>query len=230
MWSGWRTLERMNRHTSSLRSPPRISLHDRDPQPFLEDVAAAGADAVSADVGVVDRRAEEGDDPVVPPHGHEHGHVEQLPGGLVRVVGDEHVTGLDRVERVLVEDVDDGHGEAVDVTGRAGHGLGDHPAPPVEHAVGEVTGLTHDRAERRSLKRFGLFVDGGDQALPEDLELDRVERGATHVCVLLSTGGDEAAVDGDRDVPAGSDHRCRLSFLDDRRTVEAAPTPRSLRR
>ena len=36
-------------------------LDDRDPQPFLEHVAAAGADAVAADVGVVDRRAEQGD-------------------------------------------------------------------------------------------------------------------------------------------------------------------------
>ena len=36
---------------------------DRDPQALLEHVAAAGADAVAADVGVVDRRAEEGDHP-----------------------------------------------------------------------------------------------------------------------------------------------------------------------
>ena len=81
-------------------------LDDRDPEPFLEHVAAAGADAVAADVGVVDRRAEEGDQPAVAPHRHEHGDVEQLAGGLVRVVGDQHVAGLERVDRVLVEDVD----------------------------------------------------------------------------------------------------------------------------
>ena len=45
----------------------------------------------------------------------------------------------------------------------------------VEHGVGEVAGLAHDRAERRPLQRPGLLVDRGDQALPQDLELDRVE-------------------------------------------------------
>ena len=35
---------------------------DRDPDALLEHVAGAGADAVAADVGVVDRRAEEGDE------------------------------------------------------------------------------------------------------------------------------------------------------------------------
>ena len=38
-------------------------LADRDPQAFLEHVAGAGADAVAADVGVVDRAAEERDRP-----------------------------------------------------------------------------------------------------------------------------------------------------------------------
>jgi hypothetical protein len=41
---------------------PLHQLDDRDPEPFLEDVAAPGADAVAADVGVVDGGAEEGDD------------------------------------------------------------------------------------------------------------------------------------------------------------------------
>ena len=68
MWSGWRTLERMNFHTSSLRSPAFISLQIGIHRPFLEHVAAAGADAVAADVGVVDRRAEEGDHPPVAEH------------------------------------------------------------------------------------------------------------------------------------------------------------------
>ncbi len=53
--------------------PPHVgvafaSLHqldDRDPQAFLEHVAPTGADAVAADVGVVDRRAEERDHAVL---------------------------------------------------------------------------------------------------------------------------------------------------------------------
>ena len=76
---------------------------------------------------------------------------------------------------ILVEDRAHGHRQRVDVAGRAGDRLGDHPAAPVEHGVGEVAGLAHDRAERRPLQGLGLLVDGGDQALPEDLQLDRVE-------------------------------------------------------
>ena len=37
-------------------------LADRDPQALLEHVSPTGTDAVAPDVGVVDRRAEEGDD------------------------------------------------------------------------------------------------------------------------------------------------------------------------
>ena len=59
--------------------------------------------------------------------------------------------------------------------GCAGDGLGDHPPAAVEHGVGEVAGLAHDRAEGRALQRLGLLVDGGDQALPEDLQLDGIE-------------------------------------------------------
>ena len=45
----------------------------------------------------------------------------------------------------------------------------------IEHGVGEVACLAHDRAEGGPLQRAGLLVDRRDQALPEDLELDRVE-------------------------------------------------------
>ena len=232
MWSGWRTLDRMNFHTSSLRSPRLHQLADRDPQTFLEHVAATGADAVAADVGVVDRRAEQRDELAVAPRRHEHGHVEQLTGRLVRVVGDQHVARLERVERVLVEHVGGADRQRVDVAGRAGDGLGDHAAAPVEHRVGEIAGLAHDRAERGPLQRSRLLVDGGDQGLPQDLELDGVERarlcrrlGDGHVELLRRAdrtvpAGDQAAVGGDLDRPAGSDHRGGLAFLDDRRPVE----------
>ena len=60
---------------------------------LLEHVPAAGADPVAADVGVVDGRAEEGDHPLALNTGHQHGDVEELPGGLVGVVGDQDVAG-----------------------------------------------------------------------------------------------------------------------------------------
>ena len=167
----------MNFHTSSLRSPALHQLADRDPQAFLEHVAAAGADAVAADVGVVDRRAEEARSTRPPRNtGYEHGDVEQLAGRLVRIVGDQHVArstseSVGYSSRIAAAAAR----QRVDVAGRAGDGLGHHPAAPVEHRVGEVAGLAHDRAEGGPLQRLGLLVDRGDQALPQHLELDRVE-------------------------------------------------------
>ena len=151
-------------------------------------------------------------------HRVQHGDVEQLPGRLVRVVGDQHVALDERVGRVLVEHRRRRPGERVDVARRAGDGLGDHPAAPVEHRVGEVARLAHDRRERRPLQRLRLLVDRGDQALPQHLELDRVERVSTIDDVdLPSSLGDERAVGGDGDGPAGADHRRGLALLDDRR-------------
>ena len=166
----------MNFHTSVVALAALHQLADRDPQAFLEAVAPAGADAVAADVGVVDRRAEQRDHAAVAPRRHEHRDVEQLTGGLVRVVGDQHVTRLERVDRVLGEDVGDADRQRVDVAGRAGDGLRDHATAAVEHGVGEVARLADDRAERGALQRACLLVDRGDQALPQDLELDWVER------------------------------------------------------
>ena len=214
---------------------------DRDPEALLEHVAGAGADAVAADVGVVDRRAEEGDHPAVAEHRVQHRDVEQLAGRLVRVVGDQHVALDERVGRVLVEDRRRGAGERVDVAGRAGDGLGDHPAAAVEHGVGEVAGLAHDRRERGALQRPGLLVDRGDEALPQHLELDRIERSVvvpSRSCpsswrsdlVRPVAFGDERAVGGDGGRPAGADHGRRLALLDDRRADERWPTPRSVRR
>ena len=154
-------------------------LDDRDPQTLFEHVATAGADAVAADVGVVDGGAEQRDDPAAAPDRDEHRHVEQLARRLVRIVGDQDVALLQGVERVLLQDVDDRHGQAVDVPRRSGDRLGDHAPAAVEHGVREVAGFAHDRAERRALQRAGLLVHRGDEALPADLEFDRVE-GPSH--------------------------------------------------
>ena len=167
----------MNFHTSSLRSPGLHQLADRDPQAFLEHVARPGADAVAADVGVVDRRAEEGDRP-----------------GRRGTPGYSTVTssswpavlyGSLVISTSPRPSESGGYSSRIAVAARASELMWPgvpvtacatiRPAP-VEHGVGEVAGLADDRAERRPLQRPGLLVDRGDQALPEDLELDRVER------------------------------------------------------
>ena len=160
-------------------------LADGDPQALLEAVPAAGPDAVAADVGVVDGGPEQGDQPGPAagrgaPGWHQHGHVEELPGRLVGVVGDEHVAGLELIHRELLEHFGRADGQAVDVAGGAGHGLGHHAAPAVEHGVGQVAGFSHDGAEGGALQGPGLLADRGDQRLPQDLQLDGVEPAVGH--------------------------------------------------
>src|SRR5262249_4665876 len=117
---------------------------------------------------------EETNDAVAAPRRYEHGDVEQLARGLVRIVRDEDVARFDRVQRVLLEHLPARDGKRVDVTGRARNRLRDHPAATVEQRVREVARLAHDGAERRALQRLRLLVDRADQALPEHLERDRV--------------------------------------------------------
>ncbi len=150
-------------------------LDDRDPQTFFEDVSTTGTDAVATDVGVVDRRTEVSDRLAVTPDGDEHGDVEELTGGEVRIIGDQHVARLERLRRELGEDVGGADGQRVDVAGGTGDGLGHHAPTLIEDGVGEVACLSHDRTEGRALECPSLLVDGRDEALPENLELDGVE-------------------------------------------------------
>ncbi len=57
--------------------------------------------------------------------------------------------------------------------GRAGHRLGQHPPAPVEHAGRQVTRLAHRGGKSRPHQRLRLFLDHGQQAVPDDLGLDR---------------------------------------------------------
>ncbi len=226
MWSGWRTLQRMNLHTSSLRSPRLHQLADRDPQALLEHVARAGADAVAADVGVMDRRAEEGDRlAAVAEHRIQHRHVEQLARRLVRVVGDQHVA---------LDQRSGGYSSSTAAAARASELM--WPGVPVTawatiRPRWSNTALARSPAsrtigrERGPLQRPGLLVDRGDQALPQHLELDRIEPAIT-----LLRLGDQRAVVGDVDRPTRADDGRGLALLDDGRADQPLATPRSLRR
>ena len=153
---------------------------NRDPEPLLETVPSAGPDAVSTDIGVMDRRTEEGNDPAISPCRDQHGDIEQLTGSLVGVVRDQHITGLERLDRDLLEHVRSADGERVDVPRCAGHGLCDHSATSIEDGIREVTGFADDGRERRSLQSPCLLVHRRDQRLPQDLEFDRVEVSCCH--------------------------------------------------
>ena len=98
-WSGVRTLWRMMSCSIGLGSPALVELQRRDPQAFLMHVARAGADAVAADVGVVDGRADIADQPLASEDRRQHGDVEEVAGRHPRVVGDDDVAGLEVVVR-----------------------------------------------------------------------------------------------------------------------------------
>src|SRR5258705_4705543 len=107
---------------------------------------------------------------------------------------------------------------------RAGDGLGNHAAALVEHRVGQVAGLADDGRERCPLQRPGLFVDGGDQALPQHLELDRIER---HQLLLSAISEPSSAT--------STTQPGRITVVVSRSSTIAGPTsrwprPRSVRR
>ena len=106
--------------------------------------------------------------------------------------------------------------QGVDVARRAGDGLGDHAALAIEDAVRQVAGLPDDRAERGTLQRLGLLVDGGDQTLPEDFELDGVETAHFEPPRVATRLPSAATVT----LHPRPDHRGGLTLLDDGGTVE----------
>ena len=66
-------------------------------------LAGAGTDAVSADIGVVNRGAEKGDDLAVSEYRTQDRDIEKLSGGLVGVVGDQDVAGSESLGGILLK-------------------------------------------------------------------------------------------------------------------------------
>jgi hypothetical protein len=154
------------------RPPGVVELHHRDGESFLEHGAGVRREPAPADVERVAGVGEHGDDAAPAEDGRRDRDVVQLGRRLPGVVGDEDVAGPERVDGEARDEVDHPGRHRVDVARRAGDGLGDHAAAPVEHAGGEVAGLAHDRRERRAHERGGLLVDRGDQPVPQNVERD----------------------------------------------------------
>ena len=149
-------------------------------------VARAGADAVAADIGVMDGRAEIGDDPSFAENRGDDGDVEEMAGGQPRIVGDQDVALGQAVGREFLNEMRAGGGQRVDMAGRAGHGLGDHPAFAVQQGAGEIACFAHHGAESDALQGAGLFAGRADQVAPEDFELDTVHCHRQFPCFAAS--------------------------------------------
>src|SRR5918998_762513 len=154
----------------------------RHEEPLFVDLAPVRAKAPTPDIEGVAAISEINDELAVAEDRGDHCEVVEVAGGLPGMVGEEYVSRLEVVGRDLPQEVVHARGHRVDVAWRARNGLGDHPASPVEHPGGEVAGLPHHAREGGAHQRARLLLDDGDQAVPEDLEQDRIE--ARHVCNL----------------------------------------------
>jgi hypothetical protein len=115
-----------------------------------------------------------GDEPSIPEDRLDQVDVGQMRRGrrrAVRIVGDDHIAGLERAHRFE-------RGRVADAA-EAGHAeldrIGEELALRVEQAAGEVGGLLHERRVRRPLDDVGHLLDGALQIVPEDLHRERVQ-------------------------------------------------------
>ena len=145
-------------------------LHHRYEQPLLVDLRGVGPEAPAADVHHVGGGAEVGDQPVGPEHGGDHGDVVEVAGALPGVVGEVDVAGVYAMGADPLDEVIDRRGHGVDVAGRAGDGLGHHPAFRVEDPGRQVPGLTHAGAEGGAHQAEGLLLHHRDQPVPHHLQ------------------------------------------------------------
>ena len=133
-------------------------LHDRDAQPLFEDFPRFGGKNPPADVGAMAGVGEQGDQLAVLEDRRGDGDVVDLPGGLPRIVGDQHVARRQPVRRKRREKMFHRCRHGVDMAGRAADRLRDHPPLGVEHAAGQVLAFAHDGAEGGADQRVLLLV------------------------------------------------------------------------
>ena len=157
---------------------------DRNEESLLVDLPPVSPEAPAPEVEGVAAVAEEGDEVAVAEDGRHHGEVVEVARGLPRVVGNESVARFQRALREGFEEVVGARRHGVDVAWGAGDGLGDHPAAAVEEAGREVARLAHHAREGGPHQGAGLLFDHRDQAVPEDLQQDRVQTLPAHVSHL----------------------------------------------
>ena len=103
-------------------------LHDGDEQSLLVDLGGVGAVAPAPHIDHVGRAGEVADEGAGPEHRVHDCEVVEVAGALPRVVGDVRVALVDPMRANVLDEVGYRGGHRVDVAGRAGHRLGDHPA------------------------------------------------------------------------------------------------------
>ncbi len=129
----------------------------------------------AADVGQMGRAGEQGDRLSAAETRRRQHEVVEVTGAHPGIVGDVDVALAHGLGADLAHEVLDRLRHGVDVAGRAGHRLGEHPAFEVEDARRQIAALAHDRAEGRAQESQSLLFDDGKQPTPHDLQADLVE-------------------------------------------------------
>src|SRR6266571_2139129 len=150
-------------------------------------------------------------------------HIVDLASGLPGVVGDQHVTGLQHLFWIRLQEVAHACRHSVDVAGCAGERLRNHGTARIEDPTGQVLRLPHDRAKGGAHQRDLLLIHHGEQAVPEHFKDDRVD------CIChrkdSSPGklefNNQVALLVDAETRIRPDNHRRLALFNDSRSAEA---------
>ena len=160
------------------RLPPGEEPHRRHAHALLEAVAGRGREAPrhhAAHVDHVPRRARPADArAATEDRTHDDDVLQMEAAPIVRVVGEEDVAGRDRLAEAR-EDGRDRPGAHAEVE-RHGRGGGDDAAGGVVQDAGEVARLADERRHGGLDDRAGHLARQVLEAVPDDLDRDRVER------------------------------------------------------
>ena len=119
-------------------------------------------------------RAHEPHDLAVPEDGRDDGDVEEVPGAEPRIVGDQHVAGLERLGRVPVEQRLHGPRQGQVEDRHRARRMRQRLALRIEELAGEILRLGDDEREGGAADGEPHLLDDGDEAAPHDLERDRI--------------------------------------------------------
>src|SRR5262249_48481922 len=124
-----------------------VELANRDTDAFVIDFRSRGSKSRSADVGQMRDAQRVGDDATLAEYGPHHGNIVKVPCAEPRVVGDDDITGFERLCRKSLQHVTQCNGRAADEHRHAEGTLGDRIGLRVEHYTGEIVALVDDGGE-----------------------------------------------------------------------------------
>ena len=154
-----------------------LDLHGRQEQALLEDlgrVAGEAAGRLGADLRHVRDVRDEGDELALPEHRLQQHVLGHVAGAAVRVVVQDDVALVERVEPELLDRPLDGELDRADLRG-AELGLREHVARRVEDDAREVERLVEDRRVGRRHHRHAHVAAAARQVVVDHRERDRIE-------------------------------------------------------